>query len=165
MAEEEAPENTEEAAPAEGEAPEGEAPAEGGETAEAAPEIELTPAEINKNLRGYGDVKLDIAAVLGNISIPVEQFVKLGRGVIIELDKGKNEFIDLYANGKPFAQGEVTVMEQNVGIIVKNIIGSDIGAPKNGGDEEGGDDDMAAAMEGGDDDPMAAAMAEGEGGE
>ena len=47
--------------------------------------------------------------------------LELTRGSIIELDKVAGEPVELYANGKLVAHGEVVVIEDNFGLRITSI--------------------------------------------
>lgn len=81
----------------------------------------MDDAEIRQNLEGFGDVKLEISAILGMAYMPVEQFLKLGRGAIIELSRKKADDIDICANGYGFAKAEVVVVGEKIGVNLKSI--------------------------------------------
>jgi flagellar motor switch protein FliN/FliY len=47
--------------------------------------------------------------------------LELTRGSVIELDKIAGEPVELYANGKLIAKGEVVVIEDNFGLRITSI--------------------------------------------
>jgi flagellar motor switch protein FliN len=98
------------------------------------------------NLVGMGDVQLNFTVVLGTVDMQLDQFLKLGRGAIVELRQNKNDLVALEVNGHHIGRGDITVVDEFVGVIVEEI---GMVAAK------AAQDDMSAAM---DDDPMAAAM-------
>ena len=58
-------------------------------------------------------------------SLPIKRVLELTRGSIIELDKIAGEPVELYANNKLVARGEVVVIEDNFGLRITNIISPD----------------------------------------
>jgi len=96
------------------------------ESGEEAPQAEASggaaPSGIKGNLEIYGDIMVEVSAVLGNITMPIEQFLKLGRGAILELNRGKDEDIDLKVNGHLVAKAEITVVDEKVGISVTKLL-------------------------------------------
>ena len=77
--------------------------------------------EPNKNLDLLLDIKLQLAVELGRCELPIKKVLELTRGSIIELDKVAGEPVELYANGKLVAQGEVVVIEDNFGLRITSI--------------------------------------------
>lgn len=71
------------------------------------------------------DIPVQISAVLGKSSMPVNQLLKLGRGAVVELDRKVGEAIDIYVNNRLVARGEVVVVEDKLGITMTEIIKSD----------------------------------------
>ena len=68
------------------------------------------------------DVNVDITAVLGTAMMPISQILKLGRGAVVELNRGVGEDIEIHANSRLVATGEVIVIEDRLGININNIV-------------------------------------------
>ncbi|MBP9752660.1 MAG: flagellar motor switch protein FliN [Proteobacteria bacterium] len=68
------------------------------------------------------DVPVQISAVLGRSTMPVNQLLKLGRGAVVELDKRVGEAIDIFVNNKLVARGEVVAVEDRIGITMTEIV-------------------------------------------
>lgn len=77
--------------------------------------------EINKNLDILMDIKLQMTVELGRTELPIKKVLELTRGSIIELEKVAGEPVELYANGKLVAHGEVVVIEDNFGLRITSI--------------------------------------------
>lgn len=58
-------------------------------------------------------VPVRITAVVGEKSIAVRDLVKLGRGAVIPLGRKVGSPIDIYANDRMIARGEITVIEDD----------------------------------------------------
>lgn len=86
-----------------------------------------TPAqgESNKNLDILMDIKLQLTVELGRTELPIKKVLELTRGSIIELEKIAGEPVELYANGKLVAHGEVVVIEDNFGLRITSITDPD----------------------------------------
>lgn len=82
----------------------------------------MVKGENNKNLDILMDIKLKLTVELGRTELPIKKVLDLTRGSIIELDKIAGEPVELFANGKLIAQGEVVVIEDNFGLRITNII-------------------------------------------
>ena len=80
-----------------------------------------TNTDTNKNLELLMDIKLELTVELGRCHLPVKKVLELTRGSIIELDKVAGESVELYANGKHVANGEVVVIEDNFGLRITSI--------------------------------------------
>lgn len=80
-----------------------------------------TQGEVNKNLEILMDIKLQLTVELGRTELPIKKVLELTRGSIIELEKVAGEPVELYANGKLVAHGEVVVIEDNFGLRITSI--------------------------------------------
>jgi len=78
--------------------------------------------ETNRNLNLVLDVKLGLTVELGRTTLPIKNVLELTRGSIIELDKVAGEPVELFANGKLIAKGEVVVIEDNFGLRITSIV-------------------------------------------
>ena len=81
-----------------------------------------SPAEA---LSAVYDIPVQLAAVLGKTSMPVNQLLRLGRGAVVELDRKVGEPIDIYVNNRLVARGEVLIVDDHLGITMTEIIKSD----------------------------------------
>lgn len=68
------------------------------------------------------DVSVDITAVVGTAIMPISQILKLGRGAVVELNRGVGEDIEIHANNRLVATGEVIVIEDRLGVNINNIV-------------------------------------------
>ena len=78
-----------------------------------------------KNLDLLMDIKLKLTVELGRTELPIKKVLELSRGSVIELDKVAGEPVELYANGKLIANGEVVVIEDNFGLRITSILSPD----------------------------------------
>lgn len=78
--------------------------------------------ESNANLALVMDVSLSLTVELGKTSLPIKDVLELTRGSVIELQRVAGEAVDLMANGKLIAKGEVVVIEDNFGLRITSII-------------------------------------------
>ena len=78
--------------------------------------------EYNKNLELVLDVSLNLTVQLGSTELSIKQILELTRGSVIELDRVAGEPVDLLANGKLIAKGEVVVIEDNFGLRITSIV-------------------------------------------
>lgn len=68
------------------------------------------------------DVELNLSVLLGTAELPLGKILDLTKGSVIELDSTTNNPIDLLANGKVIAQGEVVIIEDNFGLRITNMV-------------------------------------------
>ena len=81
------------------------------------------------------DIPVTVKAVLGKTTMLVSQLLKLGRGAVVALDRRLDEPVDVYANDRLIARGEVIVSDEvRIGVSLTEILastrltlGSDIG--------------------------------------
>lgn len=78
--------------------------------------------EENKNLSLVMDVTLNLTVELGKTELSIKDVLELTRGSVIELERIAGEPVDLMANGKLIAKGEVVVIEDNFGLRITSII-------------------------------------------
>ena len=69
----------------------------------------------------YG-ITVTISAILGVAEMTVEQVLRLGRGAVIELERGLGESIELIADGQLVARGEVVVVDEMLAVQVTEIV-------------------------------------------
>ena len=72
------------------------------------------------------DVEVEITIVLGISMMPIAHVLKLGRGAVIELDRGVDEDIEVHANNRAVAKGEIVVFDDRLGITMTEIIKTSI---------------------------------------
>ena len=76
----------------------------------------------SNNLSFILDIPLDVTVQLGRTNMLVNDLLKLGQGSVIELDKMAGETLEILANRKLVARGEVVVIDEKFGIRVTEII-------------------------------------------
>lgn len=83
------------------------------------------PTDSNGNrteMEALMEVDVEITAVLGTAIMPISQILKLGRGAVVELDRHVGEDIDIHANNRLVARGEVIVVEDRLGVTMTEVI-------------------------------------------
>lgn len=102
-----------------------------GDTAEAQPKPaarkKATPAGAkNRTLSGdmdfLLDIPLEISVELGRTKMLINELLHLGQGSVIELSKLAGETLEIFANQKLVARGEVVVVNEKYGIRLSEII-------------------------------------------
>lgn len=69
------------------------------------------------------DVPLQVTVELGRTRKLIREILELGPGSVVELDKLAGEPVDILANGKQIAKGEVVVIDENFGVRITEIVG------------------------------------------
>jgi flagellar motor switch protein FliN len=59
------------------------------------------------------DVQLDLKIELGRTQMHLEEVLRLKQGAVVTLDKLAGDPVDIYANGRLIARGEVLVLNDN----------------------------------------------------
>lgn len=75
----------------------------------------------NESIGLVEEIPVEITAELGRTTKKIGEILEYGPGTIIELDKLVGEPLDIYANGKFIAKGEVVVIDDNFGIRITDI--------------------------------------------
>jgi flagellar motor switch protein FliN/FliY len=81
--------------------------------------------ETELTLEALYDVPVQISVVLGKTTIQLSQLLKLGRGAVIELERGVGEPIDIYVNNKMVAKGEIVIVDNKIGVTLTEVITTD----------------------------------------
>ena len=84
-------------------------------------DLEQVQGPQNQNLNILLDVKLQLTVELGRTELPIKKVLELTKGSIVTLNKAAGEPVELYANGKLIAYGEVVVIEDNFGLRITHI--------------------------------------------
>jgi len=71
------------------------------------------------------DVHLDLRIELGRTQMQLEDVLRLKQGAVVTLDKLAGDPVDIYANGRLIARGEVLVLNDNFCVRVAELISDD----------------------------------------
>lgn len=69
------------------------------------------------------DIKVDLEVVLGSTKMRLNDILKFTSGSVVELNKLAGEPVDVIANHKLIAKGEIVVIEDNFGVKILEIVG------------------------------------------
>ena len=100
------------------------------QAAPAAPSAEAGAQDAKANaaseqMEAMYEIPVKITAIIGTATMPVNQLLKLGRGAVVELDRKLGEAVDIYANNRLIARGEVVVVDDNhIGVTMTEILSS-----------------------------------------
>jgi len=104
-----------------------------GDTASAKP-VTFQPLTVSQtkedggrigNLDLLRDVPIQISVELGRTRMLIKDLLSLSSGSIIELEKLAGEPVDILANGRLIAKGEVIVIDENFGVRITEILNPD----------------------------------------
>ncbi len=70
------------------------------------------------------DVRVKLTVELGACQIPMRDVLQLNAGSIVKLEKAAQTPVDLYANQKLIARGEVVVVDETYGIKITELLGA-----------------------------------------
>jgi len=74
------------------------------------------------NMEFILDIPLQITVELGRTELLINEMLKLGQGSVIELSRLAGETLDIMANRKLIAKGEVVVSNEKYGVRLTEII-------------------------------------------
>ena len=109
------------------------APANGSDTAQIQVGKAQAPFEFNdlkdpsghhssSNLDFILDIPLEITVELGRTRMMIHDLLKLGQGSVIELNKPAGDTLEILANNRLIAKGDVVVMNDKYGIRLTEVI-------------------------------------------
>jgi flagellar motor switch protein FliN len=87
------------------------------------------PTTENATLDLIRDVDLDLRIELGRTHMHLEDVLKLGKGAVVPLDKLAGDPVDIYANGRLIARGEVLILNDNFCVRVAELVAGESVAP------------------------------------
>ena len=74
------------------------------------------------NMEFLLDIPLEVTVELGRTKMLINDMLKLGQGSVIELSKLAGESLEILANQKPIARGEVVVVNEKYGVRLTEVI-------------------------------------------
>jgi len=87
-------------------------------------EIKKKPRETEKqrDLDFILDIPLEVSVEIGRARILIGELLSLGQGSVIELEKLTGEPVDIYANSRLIARGEVVTAGDKYGVRIIDIL-------------------------------------------
>lgn len=84
--------------------------------------LEASPGEkLNPDIGLLMDVNMSVSVEIGRAKMTLENILNLSKGAIVELDKLSGEPLDILANGKLIAHGDVISMNGKYGIRLTDV--------------------------------------------
>jgi flagellar motor switch protein FliN len=71
------------------------------------------------------DVKVKVTVQLGSCQLSMREVLELSAGAVVQLNQHASDPVGLYVNDKLVAYGEVVVVEDNFGIKITELVGSE----------------------------------------
>lgn len=82
------------------------------------------PVDVNR-VTMLSDVNLRVKIELGRTRMLVEDVLRLGEGSVVELDKLAGDPVDVYANDRLVARGEVLVLDDSFCVRISEVVSRD----------------------------------------
>ena len=76
-------------------------------------------------LHRFGDVSVRLSVELGRADMPLRDVLSLGQGSVVALNRLTDELLDVTANGKVVAQGEVVAQEGKFALRIVMLVGDE----------------------------------------
>ena len=73
----------------------------------------------------FGDVAVRLSVELGRTEMPLRDVLSLGEGSTVALDRLTDELLDVTANGRVIARGEVVAEKGRFGLRIVSLVGED----------------------------------------
>jgi flagellar motor switch protein FliN/FliY len=81
----------------------------------------VTEPEAGRGIDALLHVPLQVTARLGSCRMAIADILKLGNGSVVELDRAAGEPVDLLANDRRIARGEIVAVGDRFGIRIVEI--------------------------------------------
>ena len=85
-------------------------------------QTDSTDTHTMMNMEFILDIPLEVTVELGRTKMLINDLLKLGQGSVIELSKFAGESLEILANHKPIARGEVVVVNEKYGVRLTEVI-------------------------------------------
>lgn len=84
--------------------------------------IQQAQTETTPDMDALAQVPVQIVVGLGQSTLPIGDLLNLKKGTIITLDKKIGDPVDIYANNRLIAHGELTLSDDCFGVIVTEVL-------------------------------------------
>ncbi len=85
--------------------------------------------DITNPLRRFGEVKVRLSVELGRTDLPLREVLELGEGSVVSLNRLTDELLDVTANGRAIAKGEVIAQDGKFALRIVSLAGDEPAAP------------------------------------
>lgn len=86
-------------------------------------------SDFSPALHRFGDVSVRLSVELGRTDMPLRDVLALGQGSVVTLNRLTDELLDLTANGKVIAQGEVIAQDGKFALRIVSLAGDESASP------------------------------------
>ncbi|MDQ6972135.1 MAG: FliM/FliN family flagellar motor switch protein [Mariprofundaceae bacterium] len=73
------------------------------------------------SLENIMHIPLQVSVELGRINMPLHMVARLARGTVVDMQKEAGASVDICANGKVFAKGEVVSADGKLGVRILEV--------------------------------------------
>ena len=78
--------------------------------------------EVKRDIDFLLDIPVEVSVQLGTTKMMIKEILQLGQGSVIELEKLAGEPMEILANNRTVARGEVVVVNEKFGVRLTDII-------------------------------------------
>ena len=89
----------------------------------------------NPAIHRFGEVTVRLSVELGRTDMPLKDVLALGAGSVVPLNRLTDELLDVTANGRVIARGEVIAQDGRFALRIVNLVGDDQPVNPMAGDE------------------------------
>ncbi|MEO1729526.1 MAG: FliM/FliN family flagellar motor switch protein [Pseudomonadota bacterium] len=86
-------------------------------------------SDFSPALHRFGDVSVRLSVELGRTDMALRDVLALGQGSVVALNRLTDELLDLTANGKVIAQGEVIAQDGKFALRIVSLAGDEGASP------------------------------------
>ncbi|WP_299196427.1 flagellar motor switch protein FliN [uncultured Erythrobacter sp.] len=79
----------------------------------------------NPAIHRFGEVTVRLSVELGRTDMPLKDVLALGEGSVVPLDRLTDELLDVTANGKVIARGEVIAQDGRFALRIVSLVGDE----------------------------------------
>ncbi|MFU7529338.1 flagellar motor switch protein FliN [Qipengyuania sp. ASV99] len=80
---------------------------------------------INPAMHRFGDVTVRLSVELGRTDMPLKEVLALGEGSVVALNRLTDELLDVTANGRIVARGEVVAQDGRFALRIVSLVGEE----------------------------------------
>jgi flagellar motor switch protein FliN/FliY len=78
---------------------------------------------LNSALHRFGEVTVRLSVELGRTDMPLKEVLALGEGSVVPLNRLTDELLDVTANGRVIARGEVVAQDGRFALRIVSLVG------------------------------------------
>ncbi|MEE4289274.1 MAG: FliM/FliN family flagellar motor switch protein [Erythrobacter sp.] len=82
-------------------------------------------SDLSPALLRFGNVAVRLSVELGRVEMPLRDVLALGQGSVVPLNRLTDELLDITANGKVVAQGEVIAQDGRFAMRIVSLVGEE----------------------------------------